>query len=85
MKVENFHVVSMRSCASSRNKCHFAKSSTYQKAYFFYDEGGTHWVRYEGENVLRVVQLSEAKYSCADNAQYLSWVALARGGGRRAR
>ena len=38
----------------------------------------------EGENVLRVVRLSEARYSCADNAHYLSWVALARGGGRRA-
>ena len=48
-------------------------------------ESGTHWVRYEGENVLRVVRLSEARYSCADNAHYLSWVALARGGGRRAR
>ena len=44
---------------------------------------GTHWVRYEGENVLRVVRLSEERYSCADNAKYMSWVALARGGGRR--
>ena len=46
-------------------------------------ESGTHWVRYEGEDVLRVVRLSEERYSCADNAKYMSWVALARGGGRR--
>ena len=26
---------------------------------------------------------SEERYSCADDAHYLSWVALARGGGRR--
>ena len=44
---------------------------------------GTHWVHYEGEEVLRVVRLSEGRYSCADDAKHMSWVALARGGGRR--